>query len=100
MEPIVFKSKLYFFQAASWGHDSYEDARACVELMLWKVRKDLPIFGAKLKDYDEFAEENATVFFTDYGNIDQLGIWIYYLTSAGIGENLNFKELFIFPKAS
>jgi hypothetical protein len=29
-----------------------------------------------------------------------LGIWIYYLTSAGIGENLKFKELFIFPKAS
>eukprot|EP00092_Neocalanus_flemingeri_P006938 GFUD01007490.1.p1 GENE.GFUD01007490.1~~GFUD01007490.1.p1 ORF type:complete len:683 (+),score=120.71 GFUD01007490.1:255-2303(+) len=26
---------------ASWGHDSYEDARACIELMLWKTRKDL-----------------------------------------------------------
>ncbi|XP_056641445.1 uncharacterized protein LOC130448201 isoform X1 [Diorhabda sublineata] len=23
------------------GHDSYEDANACLELMLWKVRKDL-----------------------------------------------------------
>ena len=66
-------------QAASWGHDSYEDARACVELMLWKVRKDLPLFDAKLKDY-EFVEEernpHATVFFNahEYGNIDQLGI--------------------------
>merc|ERR1719384_442774 len=28
-------------QASNWGHDSYEDARACVELMLWKTRKDL-----------------------------------------------------------
>jgi len=28
-------------QASSWGHDSYEDARACMELMLWKTRKDL-----------------------------------------------------------
>jgi len=28
-------------QVNSWGHDSYEDARACVELMLWKTRKDL-----------------------------------------------------------
>ncbi|XP_023345430.1 uncharacterized protein LOC111714529 isoform X2 [Eurytemora carolleeae] len=28
-------------QGNAWGHDSYEDARACVELMLWKVRKDL-----------------------------------------------------------
>jgi len=25
---------------SSWGHDSYEDARACVDLMLWKARKD------------------------------------------------------------
>lgn len=23
------------------GHDSYEDARACIELMLWKVRQDM-----------------------------------------------------------
>jgi len=30
-----------YFQGNAWGHDSYEDARACVELMLWKVRKDL-----------------------------------------------------------
>jgi hypothetical protein len=45
-------------QAASWGHDSYEDARACVELMLWKVRKDLPLFGAKFKDYEEFSDDN------------------------------------------
>ena len=29
------------FQISNWGHDSYEDARACVELMLWKTRKDL-----------------------------------------------------------
>ena len=28
-------------QESSWGHDSYEDARACMELMLWKTRKDL-----------------------------------------------------------
>ena len=28
-------------QVSNWGHDSYEDARACVELMLWKTRKDL-----------------------------------------------------------
>jgi len=28
-------------QVSTWGHDSYEDARACVELMLWKTRKDL-----------------------------------------------------------
>jgi len=28
-------------QISNWGHDSYEDARACVELMLWKTRKDL-----------------------------------------------------------
>lgn len=27
-------------QMNSWGHDSYEDARACIELMLWKTRKD------------------------------------------------------------
>lgn len=27
-------------QSSSWGHDSYEDARACIELMLWKARKD------------------------------------------------------------
>lgn len=68
-------------QAASWGHDSYEDARACVELMLWKVRKDLPLFGSKLKDYDFMVDEannphSATVFFNthEFGNIDQLGI--------------------------
>ena len=23
---------------SSWGHDSYEDARACIDLMLWKAR--------------------------------------------------------------
>lgn len=28
-------------QDNAWGHDSYEDARACVELMLWKARKDV-----------------------------------------------------------
>lgn len=28
-------------QISDWGHDSYEDARACIELMLWKTRKDL-----------------------------------------------------------
>jgi len=28
-------------QESFWGHDSYEDARACIELMLWKTRKDL-----------------------------------------------------------
>ena len=28
-------------QESSFGHDSYEDARACIELMLWKTRKDL-----------------------------------------------------------
>ena len=28
-------------QAENSGHDSYEDARACVELMLWKVCQDL-----------------------------------------------------------
>lgn len=28
-------------QSGSGGHDSYEDARACVELMLWKTRKDV-----------------------------------------------------------
>ena len=28
-------------QESLWGHDSYEDARACIELMLWKTRKDL-----------------------------------------------------------
>ena len=28
-------------QAENCGHDSYEDARACIELMLWKVRQDL-----------------------------------------------------------
>lgn len=25
---------------SSWGHNSYEDARAAMELMLWRVRKD------------------------------------------------------------
>lgn len=37
-------------QASSWGHDSYEDARACIELMLWKTRKDLSTrkFAGKL----------------------------------------------------
>merc|ERR1712113_981941 len=29
-------------QAENCGHDSYEDARSCVELMLWKVRQALP----------------------------------------------------------
>lgn len=29
-------------QAENCGHDSYEDARSCVELMLWKVRQDFP----------------------------------------------------------
>jgi len=28
-------------QGNMWGHDSYEDARASIELMLWKVRKDM-----------------------------------------------------------
>ena len=28
-------------QGNVWGHDSYEDARASIELMLWKVRKDM-----------------------------------------------------------
>lgn len=28
-------------QGNMWGHDSYEDARASMELMLWKVRKDI-----------------------------------------------------------
>merc|ERR1712226_658132 len=28
-------------QEENCGHDSYEDARACIELMLWKVRQDL-----------------------------------------------------------
>ena len=27
-------------QNSESGHDSYEDARACVELMMWKIRKD------------------------------------------------------------
>lgn len=27
-------------QSDSSGHDSYEDARACVELMLWRIRKE------------------------------------------------------------
>jgi RNA exonuclease 1 len=30
-------------QKADWGHDSFEDALACAELMLWKVRKDLGV---------------------------------------------------------
>jgi len=28
-------------QGSAWGHDSLEDARASVELILWKTRKDL-----------------------------------------------------------
>jgi RNA exonuclease 1 len=28
-------------QGNMWGPDSYEDARASMELMLWKVRKDI-----------------------------------------------------------
>ena len=28
-------------QTSSLGHDSYEDARACIELMLWKTEMDL-----------------------------------------------------------
>jgi len=35
-------------QVNSWGHDSYEDARACVELMLWKTRKDNAASSRKL----------------------------------------------------
>jgi len=27
-------------QGSSLGHDSFEDAKACIELMLWKTRKD------------------------------------------------------------
>ncbi|XP_034251437.1 RNA exonuclease 1 homolog isoform X2 [Thrips palmi] len=27
-------------QSDSSGHDSYEDARACIELMLWRIRKE------------------------------------------------------------
>ena len=33
--------KLNYFQVSNFGHDSYEDARSCVELMLWKTRKDM-----------------------------------------------------------
>ncbi len=36
-------------QTFTCGHDSYEDARACIELMLWKVRQDFnstPTSGA------------------------------------------------------
>lgn len=62
-------------QAASWGHDSYEDARACIELMLWKVRKDLPLFGAKQRDFS-LEDTHQTVFVNaqQRGNVDQLGI--------------------------
>jgi hypothetical protein len=58
-------------QAASWGHDSYEDARACVELMLWKVQRDLPMFGAKSDFEDDDNSHNATVFFADFVNVDK-----------------------------
>jgi hypothetical protein len=32
---------MFVFQGSAWGHDSFEDARASVELILWKTRKDL-----------------------------------------------------------
>jgi len=35
-------------QVSSWGHDSYEDARACIELILWKTRKDNAASSRKL----------------------------------------------------
>lgn len=35
-------------QESNWGHDSYEDARACIELMLWKTRKDRAAMSKKL----------------------------------------------------
>jgi len=35
-------------QQSYWGHDSYEDARACMELMLWKTRKDQAAMSKKL----------------------------------------------------
>lgn len=35
-------------QVSSWGHDSYEDARACIDLMLWKTRKDNAASSRKL----------------------------------------------------
>ncbi len=39
---FIFCSFIFLFlQGNMWGHDSYEDARASMELMLWKVRKDI-----------------------------------------------------------
>lgn len=32
-------------QTSDSGHSSFEDSRACLELMLWKVRKELPTIG-------------------------------------------------------
>lgn len=36
-------------QAENCGHDSYEDARACVELMLWKVHNDYEALSGQQK---------------------------------------------------
>lgn len=34
-------------QTASTGHDSLEDARACMQLLLWRVRQDMGLDAAK-----------------------------------------------------
>ena len=69
----------WFFslQAASWGHDSYEDARACVELMLWKVQRDLPMFGAK-SDFED--DDQSAACFADFVHVDQFTAWTFWTT--------------------
>jgi hypothetical protein len=38
---FLISENVLFLQGSAWGHDSFEDARASVELILWKTRKDL-----------------------------------------------------------
>ena len=47
-------------QAENCGHDSYEDARSCVELMLWKVRQDFPANSSTATSSTTTAATNST----------------------------------------
>jgi len=42
---------------SSWGHDSYEDARACVDLMLWKARRQEQTHASQQAEDEEGEEE-------------------------------------------
>lgn len=37
---LIFFKRFFFFAPLVCGHDTAEDATACMELMLWKVKED------------------------------------------------------------